>query len=98
MLKLRSESQMQPVLHQQDFILHKPAEQLPRKLGREKGQSSSVADVVLNQPVAKPPDDVVPLADRETVLEIHIVGIDVFGKCLRNGPVRPVVIQLQLEV
>ena len=83
-LDLGAERQMDPVFHQRDFILHESAEPLPRDLGREKGHSGSVADVVLNQPVAQSPDDVVPLAQGKTVLEIDIVGVEVFGKGARN--------------
>ena len=96
-LDLRPQRQMQPVLHQRNFILPKRAEPLAGDAGREKGQGAGVADVVLDQPVAESPDEVLALAQSETVLDIDIVSVEVFAKRAGNVAMSPVEIKLHFE-
>ena len=98
MFDLRAQRQVQPVFHQGDLILHKPAEPLPRDAGREKSQNGAVAHIVLDQPVAESPDEVMPLAEGKSMLKIDIVGVEVFGKHVRDAPVGAIVIHLQFEI
>ena len=71
---------------------------LQGKAGRKKGQRGRVAYVVLSQPVAESPNDAVPRAEREPMLKINIVSVEILPKCVRNIPMRPVVIQLEFEI
>ena len=98
MLDFRAERQTQPIARERDFILHEAVEPLLGNLRGQKSQDGAVGDVVVIDPIAESPDDVVSLSRAKMVLEIGVVDVDVLSKGAGNVPVGPVDIHLKREI
>src|SRR6185503_3281791 len=97
-LEFRAKREIKPLLNQHDFVLEKAAVELQIPAGGQEGQRAAVMDLVDHEPVARAPDEPIPLAEREAMLEIEIVGVEVFGKDTGNSPPRSVPISLKGQV
>src|SRR5213076_1661385 len=97
-LDLGPEYHVQPLRNESNLILHEPGEPLSPHVGRQKGQHWSVLDAVVDESETEAPDDTVAPHQNSMVLEVYVVGIEVFDKRAGNVAMGPVVVELQSRI
>ena len=97
MLELGAQRQTQPVLHQRDFILGKQTEQLNGALVGIERDCVAVVEFVGAKTVTGAPNNVLPFAQEETVLQVNVkrVAVLVQNRSIADSPV---IINLQLQI
>src|SRR5207244_7125015 len=96
-LELGAKRQTQPVLHQRDFILRKQTEQLNGALVGIERDCVAVVEFVGAKTVTGAPNNVLPFAQEETVLQVNVkrVAVLVQNRSIADSPV---IINLQLQI
>src|SRR5688572_2464948 len=90
---------MQPLLKKCDFVLRKKAIVLSGGLrGKEGQQGVIVVLMVVDQPIPGAPNEIVPISEWKTVLELEIIGLQVFAKCARNVSVGSIIVPLKAKI
>src|SRR5580704_1566156 len=96
-LQLRSHGQKDAIRFQDDFILHKGAEELERATGWDPGSVNRAHGVVRATAIVHAPDEIVPGTQGQVVLKIKIKSIPVLAY-FRAISLEPVEIKLQRGV
>ena len=96
-LDLGAEGHGQPAGDERDLVLDEPGEPLSRDARRQEGQHGAVGDTIVDQAVAESPHDVVTCAQAGSVLQIDVVGVQIFPERPRNVAVGAVIVELGCE-
>src|SRR5437879_9285868 len=78
--------------------LFRSAEKLQVPVGREKGNQRGIFHPILHQPITSAIDEGSSFATSKAVLEIEIVGFEVFGQLVGNVARGAVKIHLHLQL
>src|SRR5439155_11296366 len=97
-LELRPDREADLAAPRGELVLNEAARETARQARREEGESQAIVDVIAGEAVADPPEDLLPFAERESVLEIQIVGGEIIPERPRDVAMGPVDVGLNLEV
>jgi len=97
MFQFGSQSEPQPILDKGYFVLDKDVEDIVSDAAWIERKDFTATALVRDQPIAAPPGDVVPFAQREVMLPVNVEGIN-YLDAQRAAAVHAIVISLKFDV